>query len=99
MTGVGYATSEEFLTKEGRVITDNLAKLKLPKITDTPEMDIIIVEVPQTEGPYGAKGMGELPVNPVAPAVSNAIYDAIGVRIRTLPITKKKVLEAIKNKK
>lgn len=98
MMGVGYARSEEFLTKEGRVVTDSLAKLKLPKITDMPDMDIIIVEEPQLEGPYGAKGMGELPVNPVAPAVSNAIFDAVGVRIRSLPITKEKVAEALKNR-
>ena len=96
MMGVGYARSEEFLTKEGRVVTDSLAKLKLPKITDMPDMDIIIVEEPQLEGPYGAKGMGELPVNPVAPAVSNAIFDAVGVRIKSLPITKEKVAEALK---
>ena len=98
MMGVGYARGEQFITKEGRVVTDNLAKLKLPKITDLPEMDIILVEEPQLEGPYGAKGMGELPVNPVAPAVSNAIYDAIGVRVKTLPITKDKVLDAINNR-
>ena len=96
--GVGYARSEEYLTKDGYPVTDNLAKCKLPKITDMPEMDIILVEEPQKEGPYGAKGMGELPVNPVAPAVSNAIYDAIGVRVKTLPITKEKVLEAINNR-
>lgn len=98
MMGVGYAKSEEFVTKEGRVVTDSLAKLKLPKITELPEMDIILVEDPQLEGPFGAKGMGELPVNPVAPAVSNAIYDAIGVRVRSLPITKDKVLEAINSR-
>lgn len=96
--GVGYAQSEEYLTKEGVPVTDSLAKLKLPKITDMPEMDIILVEEPQLEGPYGAKGMGELPVNPVAPALSNAIFDAIGVRVRTLPITKDKVLAEINKK-
>ena len=96
--GVGYARSEEYLTKDGYPVTDSLAKCKLPKITEMPDMDIILVEEPQKEGPYGAKGMGELPVNPVAPAVSNAIYDAIGVRVKTLPITKEKVLEAINNK-
>ncbi len=99
MMGIGYAKSEQFITKEGKVVTSNLAKLKLPKITDLPEMDIILVEEPQLEGPFGAKGMGELPVNPVAPAVSNAIYDAIGVRIKTLPITKERVLDEINLKK
>ena len=89
--GVGYAQSEEYLTKDGIPVTNSLVKAKLPKITDMPEMDIILIEEAQLEGPYGAKGMGELPVNPVAPALSNAIYDAIGVRVRTLPITKEKV--------
>ena len=96
--GVGYAQSEEYLTKEGYPVTDSLAKCKLPKISEMPEMDIILVEEPQLEGPFGAKGMGELPVNPVAPALSNAIYDAIGVRVRTLPITKDKVAAAIAEK-
>lgn len=96
--GVGYAQSEEYLTKDGYPVTVNLAKCKLPKASDMPELDIILVEEEQEEGPYGAKGMGELPVNPVAPALSNAIYDAIGVRVNTLPITKAKVLEAMGNK-
>lgn len=96
--GVGYAKSEAFITDKGRIVTDNLAKLKLPKITDMPDTEVILVEVYQDEGPFGAKGMGELPVNPVAPAVSNAIFDAVGVRMRHLPITKEKVLEAIQNR-
>lgn len=96
--GVGYATSEAFITEQGRIVTDNLMKLKLPKITDMPDTEVILVEEAQAEGPFGAKGMGELPVNPVAPAVSNAIFDAIGVRVRSLPITKEKVLNEIKGK-
>jgi len=79
------------------MVTDNLAKLKLPKISDSPPMEIILVEE-QSEGPYGAKGMGELPLNPTAPALVNAIYNAVGVRITDLPATRAKILAALKNK-
>ena len=95
--GLGYGLSEEFVLKNGLMVTDNLAKLKLPKITDSPPMEIILVEE-QSEGPYGAKGMGELPLNPTAPALVNAIYNAVGVRITDLPATRAKILAALKNK-
>lgn len=96
--GLGYAQSEEFITNKGRIITDNLAKLKVPKITDMPDIEIILVEELQIEGPFGAKGMGELPVNPVAPAISNALFNALGIRMCELPITKEKVKEALDKK-
>ena len=96
--GLGYAQSEEFVVDKGRIITDNLSKLKVPKITDMPDIEIILVEEPQIEGPFGAKGMGELPVNPVAPAISNALFNALGIRMCELPITKEKVKEALKAK-
>jgi aldehyde oxidoreductase len=56
---------------------------------------VAIVEVPQPGGPYGAKGMGEVGLNPVAPAVSNAIFDAVGARLRSLPMTRAKLLAAL----
>jgi len=73
------------------MITDNLAKLKLPKITHMPEMETILVEE-ESDGPFGAKGMGEVPINSTAPAIISAIYDAIGVRVENLPATKEKIL-------
>ncbi|NNG01188.1 MAG: xanthine dehydrogenase family protein molybdopterin-binding subunit, partial [Desulfobacteraceae bacterium] len=60
-------------------------------------IDAIIVEDPDASGPYGAKGIGEPGLVPTAPAIANAIYDAIGVRIKSLPITPEKVLDAIKS--
>ena len=96
LMGLGYGLSEEVVLREGRVITDDLGKLKLPKITDAPEIEVIAIEDEDPGGPFGAKGMGELPVNPVAPAIVNAIYDAVGVRITSLPATKEKVLAAIR---
>jgi CO/xanthine dehydrogenase Mo-binding subunit len=94
--GLGYALSEEFILKNGMVITDTLGKLKLPKITDAPEIEVIAIEEKDPGGPFGAKGIGELPVNPVAPAVINAIFDAVGVRITSLPATPEKILAALR---
>ncbi len=93
--GMGYGLSEEFILKDGIVFTDTLAKLKVPKIEDIPEIEVILVEQ-ISDGPYGAKGMGELPLNPTAPAIINAIYDAIGVRINNLPATRERIISAIK---
>ncbi|KUO49242.1 MAG: xanthine dehydrogenase [Desulfitibacter sp. BRH_c19] len=99
MMGIGYALSEEYKLGETKVITDNLKKLGVPDISKTPEIKTIIVEVDQPEGPYGAKGMGEVPINPTAPAIMNAIYDAVGIRINELPATKEKILAQLKEVK
>ena len=94
--GLGYALSEEFLEDEKRIITDDLRKLGVPRITDMPIMETIIIEDPHAQGPFGAKGMGEVGLNPVAPAISNAVFDATGIRLQALPMKKEKVLEALK---
>lgn len=83
--GLGYALTEEFKTKNGMVLTNNMKKLGLARIDQTPQMKSIIVEDYHPYGPFGAKGMGELAMNPTAPAIINAIYDAVGVRINSLP--------------
>lgn len=93
--GIGIALSEEFLTDDTKVITKDLYKLGVPKINKVPHIDSVIVEVNQPEGPFGAKGMGEVGVNPVAPAISNAIYNAVGIRLTSLPMKKEKVLAAL----
>jgi xanthine dehydrogenase molybdenum-binding subunit len=72
------------------------------KIFSAPDIDFPIhvefVETDDEEGPFGAKGVGEPGLVPTAPAVANAVYDAIGVRIRDLPITPEKILKALKEK-
>jgi CO/xanthine dehydrogenase Mo-binding subunit/aerobic-type carbon monoxide dehydrogenase small subunit (CoxS/CutS family) len=93
--GLGYALTENFVVSERAVITDTLRKLGVPRIADIPPIEVAIVEVPQPGGPFGAKGMGEVGLNPVAPAISNAIFDASGARLRSLPMTREKVLAAI----
>lgn len=98
MMGLGYALSEEFTLREGKIITDTLGKLGLPRIGKTPEIESIIIENPHPEGPYGAKGMGELTVSMAAPAVVSAIHDALGIWLNSIPAKPEKILEALKNK-
>ena len=90
--GLGYALTEEFVQEQGRILSDSLHKIAIPRSTLAPEIVPIIVEDPDPGGPSGAKGMAEAGAVATAPAVTNAIYDAIGVRIRSLPATKDRVL-------
>jgi CO/xanthine dehydrogenase Mo-binding subunit len=89
--GIGLALMEEFIP--GR--TENLHDYLIPTIGDIPPIDTFIVEVEDVHGPYGAKGLGEHVLIPTAPAVLNAIAHACGARIRDLPATPDKVLNAI----
>jgi len=96
--GLGYGLYEELVVEEGQVLNPNFADYALPTALDMPEIDPIIVETDEPAGPYGAKGMAEPACIPTAPAIANAVYDAVGVRIRDLPITPEKVLRALKEK-
>lgn len=92
----GYAVMEEFKTKDGRVLTDQLSTYLLPTILDIPEkVESVLVEVPDPNGPWGARGMGELPYLPVAPAIAAAIHNATGVWINEFPFTPERVLRAL----
>lgn len=96
--GMGYGLSEEFRLEAGRPVTDRFAKLGLQRIDQTPEMVAISISNPHPQGPYGAKGMGELPMSPTAAAIAGAIEDATGVRVTSLPITPAKIAAARKGK-
>ncbi|MBI3150538.1 MAG: xanthine dehydrogenase family protein [Chloroflexi bacterium] len=92
----GYAVLEEYKTKDGRVLTDQLSTYLIPTIWDIPEkVESVLVEVPDPNGPWGARGMGELPYLPVAPAIAAAIHDATGVWISEFPFTPERVLRAL----
>ncbi|MBW1681207.1 MAG: xanthine dehydrogenase family protein molybdopterin-binding subunit [Deltaproteobacteria bacterium] len=98
--GLGYALCEEYKSREGRNLNPNFLDYK---ILSAPDLDFPIeiecIETHDLEGPFGAKGVGEPGLVATAPAVANAVYDAVGVRITDLPITPEKVLAALKRKK
>jgi CO/xanthine dehydrogenase Mo-binding subunit len=94
--GIGLALSEEFQETESVILTDSIKKLGVPMIGDLPQIEAIIVEQAEPDGPYGAKGIGEVGLNPIPPAISNAIFDAVGVRLCSLPMKKEKVLAALR---
>jgi CO/xanthine dehydrogenase Mo-binding subunit len=100
--GLGYALSEEMkFDSNGRLMNPHLLDYKLPSILDVPKVRPVLIEEPISAAPtpYGAKGVGEPPIVPTAAAVANAIYDAIGVRVTSLPLTPEKVLKAIREQK
>jgi CO/xanthine dehydrogenase Mo-binding subunit len=93
--GMGTSFWEEMVLEEGKVLNANLRDYKIPTSLNVPEIIPILVEEKHPEGPYGAKGLGEPALAPTAPAIANAIYDAIGVRITDLPITSEKTLKVL----
>ena len=97
--GVGYALFEEVLSHEGRIQNPDFRDYKIPgsKDMDFP-IDLDFVETDDSFGPFGSKGVGEPGLVPTAPAIANAIYDAVGVRIFDLPITPEKILAALKKR-
>jgi 4-hydroxybenzoyl-CoA reductase alpha subunit len=96
--GLGQALMEEQIFDQGLIMNPGLLEYRTPGILDSPEIKAIIVESAESEGPYGAKEAGEGSLAAVIPAVGNAIFDAIGVRINELPFTPDKILKALKEK-
>lgn len=94
--GTGYALSEEMQLNAGRVMNASLLDYKILTAKDKIPIQPVIVEPYEPEGPFGLKGIGEPACVPTAPAIANAVYDAIGVRIKDLPLTPEKILAALK---
>lgn len=94
--GIGFVAMEELKMEDGRVITTNFGDYKLPTIMDIPELRRVILEFPDGSGPFGAKNIGELPHIPVGAAIANAIQDAVGVRIKEVPITAEKIYRELR---
>lgn len=99
MMGIGYALTEQVIHEKGKNMNPNFRDYKILTAKDIVPLEAPILETYDKDGPYGAKGIGEPGCVPTAPAIANAIYDAVGVRIKDLPITPEKVLAAIKEKK
>lgn len=97
--GLGQALQEEMVWRDGRLMNPSLLDYRIPSTLETPEIESIIVESIDPEGPFGAKEAGEGSLAATIPAIASAIYDAVGVRITSLPITPEKVLAALQEKK
>ncbi|MDP2660128.1 MAG: molybdopterin-dependent oxidoreductase [Dehalococcoidia bacterium] len=93
--GVGFALSEGFHHVDGQSIETSFADYRMPTVGEMPRVAAMHVEVMDPEGPFGAKEAGEGTVGPTAPAIANAIFDASGIRLKDLPFTPEKVLEAL----
>jgi xanthine dehydrogenase molybdenum-binding subunit len=93
--GLGYALTEELVVREGQVLTASFMDYALVQPAEMPELVIRLIESVDPEGPFGAKGLGESGVIPVAAAVANAVHDAVGVRIRELPLGPERVRQAL----
>jgi CO/xanthine dehydrogenase Mo-binding subunit len=97
--GFGYSLMEQVLVEDGRVMTTHFGDYKIPTAQDIPPLTTVILQAEDGVGPYKTKGIGENPVSPVAAAIANAVEDAVGVRIRDLPITAEKVYKALRQVK
>jgi CO/xanthine dehydrogenase Mo-binding subunit len=95
LQAVGYATIEDMKVENGRFVNDRLATYLIPTALDAPRITAVLVENPFANSPHGAKGLGELPMDFVAPAVVAAIHDATGVWIHELPATPERILAAL----
>ncbi len=96
--GIGWATTEDFKMDRGVVTTPNLSTYLLPTALDVAEVETIIVEKPEPEGPWGAKGIGEPSIIPTAGAIANAVSSALGIQMNEIPLTPERVLNAINGK-
>lgn len=94
--GLGATLGEEMIHEGGRIVNPTFMNYALPRAADVPDIRVVFLDGHEPAGPHGAKNLGELGTIPPAPAVANAIFDAVGVRIRELPITPDKVLEALR---
>ena len=95
--GIGNALTEHYIVEDGIPWTERLGQYKMPGIKMTPQMDNHIVEHPTADGPYGAKGVGEISSIPISPAITNAIYNAVGVRCLALPVDQDALLLAMRD--
>jgi CO/xanthine dehydrogenase Mo-binding subunit len=91
--GLGYALTEEVVMRGGAMANAQLTNYIVPTTLDTPPMDVVLIEKPYEHGPYGAKGLGEMPFDGVAPAVANAIR-SLGIDLREIPATPERVMAA-----
>ena len=93
--GIGNALIEHFIVDEGKVFTDRMARYRIPSIMHAPVIQSIVVEHPTADGPFGAKGVGEIVSIPTSPAITSAIYNAVGIRIDRLPVDQAEIVRQL----
>jgi CO/xanthine dehydrogenase Mo-binding subunit len=97
--GLGFGLMENLVDEDGRIVTSNLGEYKIPSISDVPEHETVLVEDRDGPGPFHSKPIGEHGAVPTAPCIANAIYDAIGIQIKELPLDAEKIYAALKANK
>jgi CO/xanthine dehydrogenase Mo-binding subunit len=98
LQAVGYGLLEELVWDKGRIVNNRLTNYIIPTSLDAPEMETIIVEKQYAHGPFGAKGVGELPMNGAAPAIAAAVFNATGAFVTEIPITPERLQAALENR-
>jgi xanthine dehydrogenase molybdenum-binding subunit len=98
MMGIGGALMENFIVDNGLIFTDKMARYRIPSMIHTPEIISFVIEHPTHDGPYGAKGVGEIAGIPTAPAIINAIYNAVGVRVDHLPVDQEFIWKSLEKR-
>jgi CO/xanthine dehydrogenase Mo-binding subunit len=94
--GIGWALNEEYIyNKDGQVDNPGFLDYRMPVCSDLPMLDTVMIEVPNPEHPQGVRGVGEVPLVPALGAIRNAVYDALGTRFYSLPMSPPKVLAAL----
>ncbi len=93
--GIGYALMEDLVVEQGKTLNDSLESYLIPTVMDIPDIEIKLLEIPEPFGPFGAVGIGEPSMMGTAPAIANAVSDAIGKRMTQIPLTPERVLAAI----
>ena len=99
LQALAWGYLEEIKMKDGRYLNDRLQTYLIPTMADTPDMETILLENPTTHGPFGAKGVGELPMDGGAPALLQAIENATGIALSRIPATPERVFEASRAKR
>ena len=96
--GIGWALNEEyFMSEDGKMLNSSYLDYRMPIALDLPMIETVLVEVPSEDHPFGVRGVGETPICPPVPAISNAVNDAIGTRILSTPIKASKILNTLKS--
>jgi CO/xanthine dehydrogenase Mo-binding subunit len=94
--GIGFGLLEDMQLEEGRISTLSLGDYKLPTIKDIPPLQTVLVQEAIGPAPFQGKAIGESSITPIAAAIANAVYDAVGVRLQAVPITAEKVYNALR---